>query len=171
MTELADLAQRYGVATEFIDWRGREVPVPEQTLIAVLGALGVPAGSAAERDEAQRNYDREHFGRALPPTVVTRSGTSASFWVHVTHGEPVGLWIRLEDGSVRTGLRQLENNRPPYDLDGRLVGEASFELPADLPPGYHRLHAQTGSTDTATTLIVAPATLPAPATQIGRAHV
>lgn len=163
MTELADLAQRYGVATEFIDWRGREVPVPEQTLIAVLGALGVPAGSAAERDEAQRNHDREHFGRALPPTVVTRSGTSASFWVHVTHGEPVGLWIRLEDGSVRTGLRQLENNRPPYELDGRLVGEASFELPADLPPGYHRLHAQTGSTDTATTLIVAPATLPAPA--------
>lgn len=163
MTELADLAQRYGVATEFIDWRGRQVPVPEQTLIGVLAALGVSAGSAAERDEARRSHDREYFGFTLPPTVVARSGASASFWVHVTHGEPVGLWIRLEDGSVRTGLRQLENNRPPYDLDGRLVGEASFELPADLPPGYHRLHAQTGSADTSTTLIVAPATLPAPA--------
>ncbi len=35
---------------------------------------------------------------------------------HVTHGESVGLWLRLEDGTVRTGLRQLENNRAPYDL-------------------------------------------------------
>lgn len=165
MTELADLAQRYGVATEFIDWRGRQVPVQESTLVGVLAALGVPAGSADERDDARRNHDREYFSCTLPPTVVARSGTSASFWVHVTHGEPVGLWIRLEDGSVRTGLRQLENNRPPYDLDGRLVGEASFELPADLPPGYHRLHAQTGTADTSTTLIVAPASLPAPATR------
>ena len=55
------------------------------------------------------------------------------------------MWIRLEDGTVRTGLRQLENNRPPYDLDGRLVGEATFELPADLPLGYHRLHVQAGA--------------------------
>ena len=162
MTELADLAQRYGVATEFIDWSGRTVPVPERTLVAVLAALGAPAATAAERDAAVTALDREYWARTLAPTVVTRSGSTATFWVHVTHNDPVGLWIRLEDGSVRTGLRQLENNRPPYDLDGRLIGEATFELPADLPPGYHRLHAQTGSEDTATTLIVAPAPLPPP---------
>ncbi|PRC58099.1 4-alpha-glucanotransferase, partial [Mycobacterium sp. ITM-2017-0098] len=63
------------------------------------------------------------------------------------------------DGSVRTGLRQLENNRAPFDLDGRLVGEATFELPADLPIGYHRLHLQVGSSDTATAVIVAPSSL------------
>ena len=46
----------------------------------------------------------------------------------------------LEDGSVRTDLRQLENNIGAVtSLDGRLVGEATFELPADLPLGYHRL--------------------------------
>lgn len=162
MSELADLAQVYGVATEFVDWRGRNVPVPEHTLVGVLAALGVPAGSEAEREQARRAHDRDYWGRTLPPTVVARSGTPSPFWVHVTHGDPVGLWIRLEDGSVRTGLRQLENNRPPYDLDGRPVGEATFELPADLPPGYHRLHAQSGAVDTSTLLIVAPATLPAP---------
>ncbi|MCF6390069.1 4-alpha-glucanotransferase [Mycobacterium sp. MBM] len=165
MTELADLARLYGVATEFVDWRGRTVPVPEHTLIGVLAALGVPAADETERDEAGRNHDREHWGFTLPPTVVARSGTASSFWVHVTHGDPVGLWIRLEDGSVRTGLRQLENNRPPYELDGRLIGEATFELPADLPPGYHRLHAQAGQLDISTTLIVSPATLAAPATR------
>lgn len=162
MSELADLAQLYGVATDFVDWRGRHVPVSEHTLVGVLAALGVPAGSEAEREQAHRALDRAYWGRTLPSTVVARSGTPSSFWVHVTHGDPVGLWIRLEDGSVRTGLRQLENNRPPYDLDGRPVGEATFELPADLPPGYHRLHAQSGAVDTSTLLIVTPATLPAP---------
>jgi 4-alpha-glucanotransferase len=162
MTELADLAQIYGVATEFVDWRGRSVPVSEHTLVGVLAALGIAAGSESERDDARRAHDREHWGFTLPPTVVARSGETSSFWVHVTHGEPVGLWIRLEDGSVRAGLRQLENNRPPYDLDGRLVGEATFELPPDLPPGYHQLHARTGPVDTSTVLIVCPAALPAP---------
>ena len=83
--------------------------------------------------------------------------------MHVNHGDPAGLWIRLEDGSVRTGLRQLENNRPPYDLDGQLIGEATFELPADLPIGYHRLHLQVGSSDISTPLIVSPASLEPPA--------
>ena len=83
--------------------------------------------------------------------------------MHVTHGDPAGLWLRLEDGSVRTGLRQLENNTAPYDLDGRLVGEATFELPADLPLGYHRLHLQVGASDVSTLLIVTPASLGLPA--------
>ena len=45
MTEqvLAELARRYGVATEFDDWIGRRVAVPDDTLVAVLGALGVTA--------------------------------------------------------------------------------------------------------------------------------
>lgn len=162
MTELAVLAERYKVSTEFVDWTGRRVPVPESTLVSVLVALGVPATTDEERQAALAAHDREYWERTLPPTVVGRAGSVSSFWVHVTHGDPVGLWLRLEDGSVRTGLRQLENNRPPYDLDGRLVGEATFELPADLPPGYHRLHAQTSGTDSSTLLIVSPASLTPP---------
>ncbi|QNJ90834.1 4-alpha-glucanotransferase [Mycolicibacterium fluoranthenivorans] len=170
MTELADLAVRYRVATEFVDWTGQWHPVPESTLVSVLDALGVPAGTDDERRAALRAHDREYWERTLPPTVVSTAGTATPFWVHVTHGDPVGLWLRLEDGSVRTGLRQLENNRPPYDLDGRLIGEATFELPADLPPGYHHLHAQTGGTDTSTLLIVSPASLtPPPGRQWGLA--
>ena len=95
--------------------------------------------------------------------IVGRSGSTSAFWVHVTHGDPVRLWIRLEDGSVRTGLRQLENNRAPYDLDGRLVGEATFELPADLPLGYHELHLQLGSSDISSPIVVSPASLEPPA--------
>ncbi|WP_395311356.1 4-alpha-glucanotransferase [Mycobacterium sp. AMU20-3851] len=163
MSELADLAQMYGVAPEFVDWRGRTVPVSEGTLVGVLAALGVAAGTEAERIEARRAQERDHWAHPLPPTVVARSGATSAFWVHVTHGDPVEVWIRLEDGTTRSELRQLENNHAPYDLDGRLVGEATFELPADLPPGYHRLHARSAAVDSSTVLIVAPGVLPAPA--------
>ncbi len=172
MTQLApslvDLARRHGVATDYEDWSGRLVPVTETTLVAVLGALGVAAGDEQDRQTALAAHDRAYWERPLPPALVTRAGRTCPFSVHVTHGDAVGLWLRLEDGSVRTGLRQLENNREPYDLDGRLVGEATFELPADLPLGYHRLHMQVGGTDFGTAVIVTPATLTLPQRLGGR---
>jgi 4-alpha-glucanotransferase len=167
MTELpaslVELARRYGVATEYNDWTGRHTTTASSTLIAVLDALGVPAATENERTASLAAHDRDYWARSLPPTIVGRSGVVSSFWVHVSHGDPAGLWIRLEDGSTRTGLRQLENNRAPYDLDGRLVGEATFELPGDLPLGYHQLHLQVGASDISTLVIVSPASMGLPA--------
>lgn len=156
---LIELARRYGVASEYTDWSGRSASVSASTLTAVLDALGVSAATEPDREAALTARDRDHWARALPPSIVGRTGSSSPFWVHVTHGDPARLWLRLEDGSVRTGLRQLENNSPPYDLDGRLVGEATFELPADLPIGYHRLHLQIGPSEISTSVIVAPSSL------------
>src|SRR3954454_14083698 len=143
MTELPDslveLARRYGVATEYEDWTGRHTTVADSTLIAVLDALGVPAATEDERSAALAALDRDYWARSLPPTIVGRSGVASSFWVHVTHGDPVGLWIRLEAGSVPAALRQLENTAALYHLDGRMVGEPTFDLRLDLPLGYYPL--------------------------------
>jgi 4-alpha-glucanotransferase len=167
MTELAaslvELARRHGVATGYADWTGTAKTVSAQTLVAVLAALGVPATDEDERAAALAEHDRAYWQRTLAPAVVVRAGQASRFWVHVSHGDPVGGWIRLEDGTVRAGLRQLENNRPPFNHDGALIGEASFELPADLPLGYHQIHVQAGSADASTALIVAPGTLELPA--------
>jgi 4-alpha-glucanotransferase len=160
---LVDLAGRYGVATQYEDWSGSQLPVPESTLVAVLGALGVPAADDDERVAALAAHDRRHWERSLPPTVLARAGSASTFWVHVTHGDPVEVSVQLEDGSTRTGLRQLTNDTPPYDLDGRLIGEATFELPADLPLGYHRVALRAGAFETDTALIVSPARLSLPA--------
>ena len=160
---LVELARRYGVATEYENWTGARTAVTESTLISVLGALGVEAATENDRVEALTAHDREYWSRHLPPTIIGRTGTAPTFWVHVTHGNPVALRVVLEDGSVRTDLRQLENNRPPYDLDGRLIGEATFELPAGLPIGYHRLVLQADSSEFGTPIIVSPASLRPPA--------
>ena len=161
-SSLAALAHRFGVATAFHDWVGNPVTVDDETVIAALAALGVRAGSEADCAAALLEHDRRYWSRALAPVIVTRSGVEASFWVHVTHGAPAEVRVRLEDGTVRDGIRQADNFTPPFDLDGRLVGEATFVLPADLPLGYHRVHLRSGTTEFDTRLIVTPAWLGLP---------
>ncbi|MCV7289934.1 4-alpha-glucanotransferase [Mycolicibacterium wolinskyi] len=163
---LLELARRYGVATEYEDWTGQRIEVPESTLVAVLDALGLPASTEQGRAEALAAHDREYWQRSLPPIVLGRAGTPSSFWVHVTHGDAVDVTLALEDGTERTGLRQLENNRAPYELDDRWIGEATFELPADLPLGYHHLRLRVGDFHTETPVVVSPAVLALP-TRLG----
>ncbi|HVQ98651.1 MAG TPA: 4-alpha-glucanotransferase [Mycobacterium sp.] len=141
---LIELAGRFGIATDYEDWARRRVNATENTLVAVLGAFGVAAATETERCAALAAHDREYWARALPPTIVGRAGARSSFWVHVTHGHPAEAWLQLEDGTVRTGIRQVDNFTAPFELDGRMVGEASFELPDDLPLGYHRVHLCSG---------------------------
>lgn len=160
MTELApsliELARRYGIATEYEDWTGRRVRVSETTLKAVLGALGVEADNEQERNVALTAKLRAHWARRLPATIVGRTSEPIRFWAHVTHGDPAEVWLQLEDGTVRGGVEQVDNFTPPFDLDGRWVGEASFLLPAHLPLGYHRVHLRSGDSETSTALIVTP---------------
>lgn len=160
---LSDLARRFGVATEYHDWTGRYVAVSASTLVAVLAGLGVDASSEAGRAAALADTDRRYWSRTLPPTIIGRADQESSFWVHVNHGDPAHVWVRLEDGTVRTGMRQADNFTAPFDLDGRLVGEATFVLPADLPLGYHRVHLSSGGQETSTPLIVTPGWLGLPA--------
>ncbi|WIM88926.1 4-alpha-glucanotransferase [Candidatus Mycobacterium wuenschmannii] len=159
---LVELAGRYGISTDYEDWSGRRVAVPEGTLIAVLAALGVAASDEATRNEALTAHDRAHWSRALPPTIIAQAGAPTKFWVHVTHGRPADISVQLEDGTVRTGVRQVDNFTPPFDLDGRRIGEASFVLPDDLPIGYHRVRLSSGDDEASAALIVTPAWLGVP---------
>ncbi len=159
---LVDLAGRFGISTAYEDWSGRRVDVPESTLIAVLAALGVDGTDEAERNAARAAHEREHWSRALPPTIIGQAGTSTTFWVHVTDGQPAEVRLQLEDGTVRTGIRQVDNFTPPYDLHGRRIGEASFVLPHDLPLGYHRVHLRSGDDEADAAVIVTPPWLGVP---------
>ena len=159
---LAELAGRFGIATDYEDWSGRRVNVPESTLVAVLAALGVAAVTEPERSAALTAHERAYWSRALPPTILARPGAQTSFWVHVTHGQPAEVWLQLEDGTVRAAIPQVDNFTAPFDLDGRWVGEATFVLPDDLPLGYHRVHLRSGAQEVGAALIVTPGWLGLP---------
>ena len=151
--DLLELAHAYSVATEFYDWRGRRVEVPDTTVRAVLGAMDVdvsdPARALVERTDAQ-------WLRMLPPCVVVEQGAERTFPVHVTDGDPVELSVDLEAGGRRDPLAQVDRWVPPRTVGDRTIGEATFAVPTDLPLGYHRIRARSGETVADSVLIVTP---------------
>ncbi|MBY0441531.1 MAG: 4-alpha-glucanotransferase [Mycobacteriaceae bacterium] len=153
---LVELAERYGIATQYADWAGRDVFVAEATLVSILAAFGVPAQTEPQRCAALHACHRSYWSRPLPAVIVSPAATATSFWAHVTDGAPADVWLQLEDGTLCGEVRQIENFTAPFNLDGRWIGEASFMLPNDLPLGYHRVYLRSGADQSSTTLIVTP---------------
>ena len=160
MTELDptlyDLAEAFGVATEYWDWQGRHMSVARDTVVAVLAALEIDASTPAAAAAALASHHRHPWTQMLPSCMTIREHRTASVWVHVPHGSPVTVWIELETGESRHELRQLENWTPPREIDEGWVGEASFEIPGDLPLGYHTLKAASGERQASMPLIITP---------------
>ena len=154
--DLYQLANAHGVATEFWDWQGRHTVVSAETIVTVLAALGVDA-STPEKTGVALYYDWLHrWERMLPPCLVTRQGWSPWFAVHVDHGADVSVWVETEDGGRRSDVHQQDHLVNPEWVNGTLVGEATFAVPADLPLGYHRLIAVSGDRRAECPLIITP---------------
>ncbi|MDO5499253.1 MAG: 4-alpha-glucanotransferase [Propionibacteriaceae bacterium] len=156
--DLIELAAAYGVAARFTDWKGRNTTVSAETLKAVLTAMDVAAETPEDIAAALAERRLAPWRRMLPPCVVVREGIAGEFVVHVRAGASVSVWIELETGA-RAEPTQVDNWEPDREIDGRLIGEASFALPADLPLGYHVLKAESGGELAETTVIVTPAFL------------
>ncbi|MER5306388.1 4-alpha-glucanotransferase [Streptomyces sp. NPDC002773] len=165
---LARLAARHGVATAYSPSEGVTVPVPEATVVAVLGALGVDAATPEAVTAALDAADRADRERLLPPTLVLRRGESGEAPAHPlgeTPGHPPGHLPLGETPAHPPG------HLPPRDLppgtrlrvtteDGAVVTGEDW---ARLPLGVHRVeaHAPDGRAATST-LIVSPARVPGP---------
>ena len=155
---LAELAAACGVATEFWDQAGAHVQVSEATVMAVLASLGFEIRSEGDIRLALENVRMRDWRRMLPPVFVTAEGETRRLWVHVPHGTTVQAWIELEDGTHHD-LRQMDFWVDPVLVDGVLTGEASFDIPGDLPLGYHRVLARTPSQESNCPLIMTPRAL------------
>ncbi|MFL6239253.1 MAG: 4-alpha-glucanotransferase [Actinomycetes bacterium] len=154
---LIALATAYGVATRYDDWRGQPVEVSENTLVEVLAALDVDAGTPEARAAALTAHELARWRLVLPATVVQRSGHGGAVVpVHCRHGDDVTLVVSCEDGSERRDIEQVMVWVEPVTVDGELRGEATFRLPADLPTGWHELVATTGGRCVRSTLVVVP---------------
>ena len=138
--DLVELASRHGVATDYWDWQGQHVVVSDASIRAVLAALGIDVSSDDAVLGSLAAHDDLPWRRTLPATVVCREGWTPWVAVHVPDGVGVRVDIELEDGTVRPAT-QVEHWVPSRQVDGREVGEATFELPGDLPLGWHRLRA------------------------------
>jgi 4-alpha-glucanotransferase len=151
---LRALADAYGVATEYWDQSGAHVEVSDVTVRAILHSLGVDA-SPDVIDTVLAELPLRHWRRFMPPFFMVRHGEGRRAWMHVPHGDPARMWVELSDGYV-IDLAQMDVWVDPIEVEGTLVGEASFWVPDSLPIGYHTLHAVSGDRAERCDLAVAP---------------
>ncbi|MCL2466373.1 MAG: 4-alpha-glucanotransferase [Micrococcales bacterium] len=163
---LVRLAHEYSISHEHVNHAGQRVHVSSETLVGVLAALGVDASTPEKVDRALALRTDERWRHTLPPVVVLTAGKTARLPVHVTHGDPVICWVDLEDetGGGRVDLIQADVATKPRKVDGRLVARASFDLPTDLPLGWHEIRATGPSAQARATLVVVPHHLDLPET-------
>ncbi len=158
---LAELARAFGVATEYWDWQGNHVIVGAPTISAVLQALGLDVSDDAAVTRSLAVVADRVWRRTLPPIVVCREKWPAWVPLHLPHGESADVWVVLEDGSRRE-VRQVDHYVEPRTIDGQPTGEATFEVPGDLPLGWHTINARIGDDDFSTPLVVSPSVLVLP---------
>ncbi|WP_159807311.1 4-alpha-glucanotransferase [Cellulomonas citrea] len=160
---LVSLAEAYAVSTRYWSHAGTLVPCSASTLVGVLAALGVDASTPERVEVALAHRADDEWRRTLPPVVVQRVGETTQVAVHVAHGDPVRCVVELEDEAGTVVLGQADVFVEPRQVDGRTVGRATFDLPPDLPLGWHELVADGPSAQARATLVVVPHHLELPA--------
>ncbi|MXP20670.1 4-alpha-glucanotransferase [Gordonia sp. HNM0687] len=143
---LVNLARRCGVADRYVGWDQLDHDVSSETIVAVLGSLGIAAATPEEIAAAHTNLDDAPWRQLLPPVTVAVEGARARFIAHVPHWDPLHVWIVTEDART-VQPAQVDEWVEPREVDGILVGRATFEIPEDLEPGYHRVHALDPATE------------------------
>lgn len=141
MTRLARLAEAYGVSTDYEPHPGHLLQVPGDTVVAVLGALGVDATTPQAVRAALDARLAATTAQLLPSTVVSREGSPQLTPGPAPLPEGTVLRVETESGEVR-------------------------DWGVDLPLGVHRLRAYAPDGRAAhASLLVVPDRLPAPASR------
>ncbi|MFD5503388.1 4-alpha-glucanotransferase [Streptomyces sp. NPDC127061] len=185
---LSRLAALHGVATSYSPSADATVSVPDDTVVAVLAALGVDAATPEAVRESLAAAESAARSRLLPPTLVVWTGEPLPA---ALTGLPPGttLEIHLEDpGSDPLPRMRVPADRPDPAVsarraaDGRTdpgggrgaggtggVPDAGAQAPAapawwtEPPLGVHRLAVRApGGRTGSGTLVVAPPRAPRP---------
>src|SRR6202165_1587586 len=142
---IVHLARLIGVAARYTHALGEAREVSDETLLALIGAFGLPSDPVRARREVEEQQ---------------RSTSLALSAAHLIHAEdkcpelalrlPAGCremqWTcRLEDGEESSG-RAVRRKGKPF----------AMPLPPDLPLGYHQLELDAAGVTAHTYLIVAP---------------
>ncbi|MGW0565491.1 4-alpha-glucanotransferase [Streptomyces sp. NPDC003016] len=163
---LARLAALHGVATSYQPSAHRTLQVPDDTVVAVLAALGVDARTP----EAVRTALEAHEAaarRLLPPTVVSWAGEDGPQPPPALAGLPAGTVLRIE--TEQGPAVEWESQAPPHEeASGPVPGPGAAVPPpvtgegwVQPPLGVHRLSVRTpDGTEDAATLVVAPGRVP-----------
>lgn len=142
---LAELAVAHGIVLDYYDIWGRQHHATEHTLKAILGAMGIDAGSDERIADPLRAHAHEKISEVIPPATIVHEAEHP--W-HVRLTLPEGLecaritWqLTEESGQTHSGqftaLELPETDRAASE--GRAYATRTWSIALRLPKGYHRV--------------------------------
>jgi len=161
VSDLDRLADLYGIEPHYFDiWGHRHDTTPE-TKAAMLKALGLRTGSAAEISESLHATLQRQWRRPLPPTIVATSGETIPATLTLradVAGSAITWSVSTEMGTELGGsvvpheLDLMEST----ELDGICFERRRLSLPPVDESGYHTLHVVIEGEPATCRLIVCP---------------
>ena len=144
---LRELAEECGVTTSHIDGLGRHIEATDESMLAVLRALGIEIDSPEQAD-AIRETRAQRPDALVQPCLAAVANEDCQLSVHGSSGETYAATLTLESGETR------EFHGVLGDLGQETRG---FQLSlGELPVGYHRVFVQCGGQEATCTVLAAP---------------
>ena len=127
--DLARLAKLYGIALEYVDQAGDPQIISEETVVAVLTAMGVAAETEEDVSHSIVEREQRDWRRVLPPVYVQRQGQVGQVKVHLPQGQEPRLRILTETEQELPAVR-VDTTGPTKTIDGEAICEITFEVQA-----------------------------------------
>ena len=144
--QLRELAERYGIASDYHDIWGHRHETPDQTRRAILEAMGVRVESPDALRRALADCADAAWRQVCDPVHVVRADEPAGCWsvrMPAQEQEDRGIvvsWdLRDESGTVRQRGRSEPGAAPAETrtVDGLRHVRVELPVPAGLPIGYY----------------------------------
>jgi 4-alpha-glucanotransferase len=143
---IENLARARGIGDAYHDYRGELKFFSIETKQALLRAMGCSIDAPGEVALEVRRLEAARERRFLPQVAATHA-SRIGVDVNVTAREfgSTLIWsVSFEDGSRRDGAISTADCREIWrgEVGGSWVTRRHFDLPLDLPPGYHEFEAK-----------------------------
>jgi 4-alpha-glucanotransferase len=152
------LARLRGIGDAYYDYRGELRYFSRETKIDILRAMGcaVDDPTALAIELGQLEIDR--WGTLLPP-IAAANGKRIGLDLNVSardFGAALVWTVIFEQGERRGGVISTADCPEIWrgEVEGSWITRRRFELPLDLPPGYHELEVKIGTGSVSRCLVI-----------------
>jgi 4-alpha-glucanotransferase len=155
------LARLRGIGDAYYDYRGVLKYFSIETKQALLRAMGCSIDAPTDLERELRRLEATRERRFLPQ-VAAAHGPRIGIDINVAAREfgSTLIWnVNFEDGSRRDGAISTTDCPEIWrgEVEGSWVTRRRFDLPLDLPPGYHEFEARiAGAAADRCLVVVAP---------------
>ncbi|HET6494194.1 MAG TPA: 4-alpha-glucanotransferase [Thermoleophilia bacterium] len=162
---LQELAQSYGIFTEYTDGLGDPHHPDDDTLLAVLRSLGVRIDYPDQAAEVLRERRAEQVATIVEPVVVAWDGRLTGLPIRRPRAaatSPVAVSVSTEDGGEIEFARTYRRDDAEVRILPEDGGACRFVVPVDvsIPLGYHTLDIGVGPYRQTALLVSAPRRCP-----------